>query len=309
MENSIFRNIRWFLLKLILISFILFICDFGVGKTLKFFYFHQVSGYGYRTTYSIDTTKADVIILGSSRANHNYVPEIIEDSLRCTSYNAGRDGSYVLYNYAIFKSIIRRYCPKMFIIDIRPGDMEYYKTEYERLSILLPYYQTHPEIRQIVDLKGPFEKIKLFSKIYPFNSMLFQIAMGNIDKDKARQPEIKGYIPLFRTKQNEKMDTTNSNTRNVDENKMRVLKDLVSTCKQKGIDLVFVYSPIWIKIQETNGNVISEFCSENGLRYFNMSNDPFFLNNQKYFADYDHLNDEGARIFSSILINKIMKTN
>jgi hypothetical protein len=308
MKNPENRNLRRLIFKSLLIVFILFIIDYGIGKTLKFLYFRQVSGFSYRTTYSVDTTKAEVIILGSSRANHNYVPGIFEDSLHCSSYNAGKDGSFVLYSYAIFKSITKRYCPKIIIVDIRPGDMNYNKTEYERLSLLLPYYQTHPEIRQIVDLRGPFEKVKLLSKIYPFNSMIFQIAVGNLQKDNTNELN-KGYVPLFKTMQNEKMDSIYDNTPNIDKNKMRCLKDIVSTCSEKGIDLVFVYSPIWIKIKDPDKNILSEFCSENGLKYIDMSNDPFFLNNQKYFADYNHLNDEGARIFSSVLINRIMKTN
>ena len=36
----------------------------------------------------------------------------------------------------------------MIIIDISPEELGYNATEYERLSSLLPYYQTHPEIRQ-----------------------------------------------------------------------------------------------------------------------------------------------------------------
>lgn len=309
MESSAKKHIIRFLLKMLFIALVLVACDWGTGKILKQFYFRQFSGFSYRTTYAIDSTTAEIIILGSSRANHNYVPEVIEDSLHYTSYNAGRDGNYVLYNYAIFKSITKRYNPKMIIIDIQPSDIDYNKTEYERLSALLPYYQMHPEIRQIVCQRGPFEKIKLFSKIYPYNSMILQIAVGNIDKNKTKQPDIKGYVPIFRTIKDEKIDTTRTSTTNVDETKMSALKEIISTCKQKGIKLVFVYSPIRIIIRDTYYYSLSGLCSENGIRYLDMSNDQTFLSNYKYFADYDHLNDEGARLFSAMLADKIKRTD
>lgn len=305
MASSTFKQIIRLFLKLLLITFLILVCDWSLGTILKRFYIHQDSGFGYLTTYAIDSTTADVLIFGSSRANHNYVPEIFKDSLHLISYNTGRDGNYVLYTYAIFKAITRRYSPKMVIIDIRPGDINYDKTEYERLSILLPYYQTHPEIRPIIELRGPFEKIKLFSHIYPYNSLIFQIGMGNLESSKSKIQVINGYIPLFKTIQDSKIDTTHYTTCNIDENKIWALNDIISTCKQKGIDLVFVYSPIRIIIHDTFYNSISGLCTENGIRYIDMSNDPFFLNNHNYFADYDHLNDKGARLFSALLVNKI----
>ena len=106
MANSSFKQIIRFFLKFLLIVALILICDQGIGTILKFFYFRQESGDGYRTTYAIDSTIADILIFGSSRANHSYVPEIFEDKLHYTFYNTGRDGNFILYNYAIFKAII-----------------------------------------------------------------------------------------------------------------------------------------------------------------------------------------------------------
>lgn len=309
MANSSFRQIIQFFLKLLLIVSVIFVCDKGIGTILKHFYFRQESGVGYRSTYAIDSTFADVLIFGSSRANHCYVPEVFEDSLHYTCYNAGRDGSYVLYTYAIFKAITTRYNPKLIIIDIRPGDLNYSTSEYERLSLLLPYYQKHPEISRIIDFRGPYEKIKLISAIYPYNSLILQIIIGNLDYNKDRVPDIKGFVPYFNVMKYERMDTLQIGSFSIDENKNRALKDIISTCKQKRINLVFVYSPVWSISQSGYSGAISELCFKNGIRYIDMSNYPVFNNHPEYFNDWDHLNNDGARVFSSILINKIMHTN
>lgn len=306
MASSSTRQIIRFIFKGLIIVSVILICDRGIGAILKLFYFNQESGPLYRTTYTIDSTVADILIFGSSQANHSYIPEIFESGLHCTCYNTGRDGNYILYNYAIFKAITERYNPKLVIFDVNSGTLNYSSTDYDRLSALLPYYQTHPEISSIVNLRGPFEKIKLFSTIYPYNSMIIHIVLGNLDFNKQRKPENKGYVPLNKTMKNAKLNTLQINDCTQDEIKIQALKDIISTCKQNNIDLVFIYSPRWFIIQDSFCNeVIPDLCSENGICYLNMSNDSTFINNPTYFADQTHLNDEGAQVFSTMLTEKL----
>lgn len=308
MTSSFFRQIIRFVSKFLLILFLTLLLDRGIGAILNHLYFQQESGVGYRTTYAFDNTQADMLIFGSSRANHGYVPDIFEEKLHCSFYNTGRDGNYVLYNYAIFKGIIRRYNPKFIIFDIRPEDLTYLAVEYERLSLLLPYYKNHPEIRQIVNYKGPLEKIKLLSAIYPYNSLILQMIMGNLEFNKERVSDDKGYVPILKVMNNEKIDTIQISTFITDENKIHALKDIISVCQKNKIDLVFVNSPTWSVIKKSPyDSILTNLCSENGANYFDISNDPVFINNNSYFADKDHLNNEGARVFSAILAEKLLQ--
>jgi len=310
MKGFSYKQVNRFFFKFLLIVAVIFFCDKGIGMVLKHFYFSQESGTSYRTTYSIDSTLADILVFGSSRANHSYVPEIFEERFSSAFYNTGKDGNFVLYNYAIFKAIIKRYNPKLIIIDINPAELNYSATEYERLAALLPYYQANPEIKEIVKLRGPFEKIKNLSAIYPYNSLIFLIAMGNLESNKIRKPDIKGYVPLNKIMKIEKIDTVNNSFGTIDENKINALKDIISTCQQKNIDLLFVYSPVWSIIQNNSDNeLLSGLCSQRGIRYLNLSNDSAFVNNPEYFADINHLNHEGAKLFTNMLIDKILQTN
>lgn len=313
MDRSISRQIKRFLIRIILIIIIIFCCDLGIGTILRFFYFRQESGPYYRTTYAIDSTTAEILIFGSSRANHHYVPEVFENNLHCTFYNTGRDGNFILYNYAIFKSITKRYLPKMIIFDINPDEIEYTANSYDRLSSLLPYYHTHPEIRGTVDLRGPFEKIKLLSSIYPFNSVLLTLVKEILQNKKKTDSENKGYVPIFKKMKYEKIDTVKivSEKINVcsDDNKTAALKDMIRICKQHKIILVFVQSPIFIVNHDSYYNsLFSEICKENQVSYFNLSAQTIFINHPDYFADYDHLNDNGAKVFSTIILG-LLKTS
>jgi len=299
-----------FFLRLVLILSLILIFDHGIGMILKHYYFHQDNGGGHNITYTIDSTAADIIIFGSSRANHHYVPEIFESRLHYSCFNAGADGTYLLYSYAIFKTIVKRYNPKLVIFDIRPYELGNITSEYDRLSLLLPYYQNYPEIRHVIELRGPLEKFKHISSIYPYNSLIFQIARGNLNSSKSKEPDLKGYLPLYKTMKYEKAGTWDICDIKIDENKVNVLKEIISTCKQKNINLIFVHSPIWVNMQDSFcHNILSDVCSENGARYIDMSNDSTFMNNPAYFEDKSHLNNEGARVFSNMLIDKICQTN
>jgi hypothetical protein len=306
MPESLSKQAVRFICKILLIASVLLICDQGIGRVLKFFYARQESGDGYRTTYAVDSTSADILVFGSSRASHSYVPEVFETRSGYSFYNTGRDGSFLLYNYAVFMAITNRYNPKLIIIDINPGELEYLAFEYDRLSSLLPYYQTHPELRHIVDLRGPFERIKRVSTIYPYNSLVLQIGMGNLEFNKKRVPNTKGYIPFFKTMNNDGIDTVQIIACTTDENKILALKDVIISCNQKNISLFFVYSPIWeVNKENCYTNILSKLCSENGISFIDMSNDQAFIDNPEYFSDNLHLNDAGARTFSAMLSDKI----
>jgi hypothetical protein len=306
MERSSINQVVRFFLRLVLILFLVLIIDRGVGMILSHYYFHQHRGEESKITYIIDSTVADVVIFGSSRANHHYVPEIFENKLHYSCFNAGADGNYLLYSYALFNTIVKRYSPKLIIFDIRPYELGNIASEYDRLSILLPYYQKYPEIRHVIELRGPFEKFKHISYIYSYNSLIFQILKGNLGSGKSEGPELKGYSPLNKTMKPEKIGTWDICDIPIDNNKVNLVKDIISTCKKKNIELIFVHSPIWITMQKSNcHNILADICSENGIRYIDMSNDSTFINRPDYFEDLSHLNDKGARIFSNMLTDKI----
>ena len=106
----------------------------------------------------------------------------------------------------------------------------------------------------------------------------------------------------------EEIDTLKNDVSMTDKNKVAALKNIAAICQQRGIDLIFVYSPIWYIIPESHyDNLISEICSQYKVTWLNLSNDSTFMRNSKYFSDKSHLNDTGARVFSAIVAGEIKK--
>lgn len=292
---------------LLLLVLTVAILDYSLGTLLDYYYFKQKSGWLYRTTYALNETKADLIVIGSSRANHHYHPGIIKQRLKLTYYNAGRDGSYLFYHYAVLKGILKRYKPKIIILDF--GITEFVKNQesYDRISYLLPYYKTHPEIRSIIELKSSAEKLKLISKIYPFNSSLVTIIAGNPAFHMTKDGDKEGYIPLYHS-WNEPLISYNSSERyEFDTTQVRIYKLLIQDCINAGVKLYVVASPYFHKSKSADCSIVEgkRIADLYNIPFIDFSGNEYFTARPQLFDDSYHLNDQGARIFSGMLMDTI----
>jgi hypothetical protein len=295
-----------FCLSLTFLLSILFITDRLIGNFLKHYYFKQTSGLLYRTTFAIDSTTAEMLVFGSSHANHHYVPEIFEEKLKMSFYNIGRDGNYLLYNYAVFKSIINRYSPQIVLFDLNLDELNYNKDNYDRLSALLPYYSNHPEIRNVVNLKSPYEKIKLLSATYSYNSFLLTIISGNIGTNKILKGERKGFIPLVMTLNDSTLTEYKSEKTELDKNKIKFLSEIIDICKLKNIKLFFVISPLYFIVSNDDSTLkLKEIAKNSGIVFLDFTNDSAFSGFPSFFQDSEHLNENGAKVFSAKVAEQI----
>ena len=297
--------IKKILINLALVFVAVFLIDFTLGKVPRYYYFKETAGQHFCTTYSMEKTRADVLVFGSSRANHHYVPGVFEDSLKMSFYNTGRDGTGIFYHLAILKAILKRYTPKMIVLDYT-GGFEKETASYDRLSVLLPYYKTHPEIRSIIRLKGPFERFKLLSEIYPFNSQILTIAKGNSNSGRNHDFDLKGYIPLFNEWTGKIEKDKIQPDLPLDSNKVNALHEFIRMAKKAGINIFVVSSPVFMICNgRQEFDVCKKICSIEGVPYWNYYKDTLFLKNGRLFQDVGHLNQKGAVIFSKLIVQKI----
>ena len=265
-------------------------------------YFNQISGACYRTTYSIEKTHADIIIIGSSRAQHHYIPKIFTAVLGLSCYNTGRDGQSIPYFFAIFRAITKRYTPRIVIIDL-PMRLTHNHTDFS-LSCLLPYYQSHQEIQPIVDMTSRLEQIKLlFSRIYPYNSLILHILYHNF----AKEHGINGYTPLS----SEIIRPAQDRQPNRDKmpepapDYLRMLEEMISDSKRLGIHLLLVASPHYKSNIFIHADIVKKLAESNQIAFIDYNVNDNYRNHPEWFHDAGHLSDAGAKVFSLSLANKL----
>lgn len=309
------------LIKTLVFFIIVLLSDQIIGRVLSHLYFNQKAGQAYSLNYSFSECNADILIFGNSRAQHHFDTRILADSLKMSCYNAGQDGGHsILLAYAQIKIITERYSPKIIILEFTPSNIVRYPGDYDRLSILLPYYQDYPGIRPIILLRSHYERVKLLSAIYPFNSKLNTNLM-NIIRSRSNIPQVMeldhdGYIPLYgkMTLDMLKPDEKHADTEPVvDNNMVEALNNIISICKEKNISLYVFSSPVYHKIGEERGPVSKiekislEIMKNNRTYYFDYSYDSAFVGNLEFFKDQNHLNNYGAKVFSNDVVIKINK--
>jgi len=297
-----------YLLLFILLSVLL---DRLIGEALRYLYFNQKSGSQYKTIYVTTKTKADVLVFGSSKAHYHYTPDIFSSRLGKSFYNAGSDGQNIFFHLALNKIILNRYKPEVIILDIIPNELEYQQASYERMAALLPYYKDYKEIRPIIDMNGSFERIKLLSGIYPFNSNILTIAMGNLGVGFTERDDACGSGKLNRVMDTSMVKESDYGNRKrkivVDPQKISAFEDFILNTRAHGVELYVVISPIYGLTEA--GNVcgpLFDITDKYRVRVFNFISDEG-LQNHRYYADINHLNAEGAAIFSGMVADSIRK--
>lgn len=301
--------------RLFLKSLILFVIvassDFMIGNVLRFCYFRQTSGYQRLITYALNDNKSGILVMGSSRANHHYIPWIFESRLKTSCFNAGMDGQGIVYSYAELKCILKRYKPQTVILDFNLREFIKDPESYERLSVLFPYYKDYPELKPIVDLMGPYERIKLQSNIYPYNSNFLSILIHGTEFNKKERGEEdnKGFIPMEGALK-EPVQTGSPDKYELDYTKIEMFKQFITTLKKSGIKLYIVCSPYFMNFSNPDKSLSlgMDIASKYNVPFYDFSQSKMFLEHPELFSDKGHLNLKGAEMFSGLFINKIVES-
>lgn len=275
------------------ILLVIAVCDLLIGSGLRMLYERQRSGLLYRTTYSIDSTKADYLVFGSSRANHHYDPREFEPALGSSFYNCGRDAQGALFSSAVASAVISRYSPRCIIIDIRPD--EFTRSDEGTLSTLLPYHR-NPAIRPYLDFNGKFENVKLLSSIYPYNSLFTNLLVGLKSE---HEKDYNGYIELNTYSTTDSIITI-SEPKGPETAKIRAFDDLMAVLNRRRIPTLLIISPVYAhNILSTTPATCAELEKKYPfVHYYNFTNDRDWLHREEFSNDDFHLNKTGAARFS-----------
>jgi hypothetical protein len=299
---------------------VLIALDQFLGYVVGKFYFHQKKGPFAEMTYAIDSTKADVLIFGSSRALHHYSTEAISKGLGMTCYNTGSNGQKLPYAAIMQQVILKRYQPRIMILDLLLWDIQIGKDKFDKLSVLLPYCQEHPELRQYISEDSKYDDIKMLSKTYPYNSFLLPGIYNNLFASKLPKT-YNGYLPLNyvmdkaayqRFVQSEKADSISylkTPDERIDEKAVSMYRDFLTNAQKHHIKTYLVLSPFIVPPSirfKTKLQMLKKIAAEySHATFLDFSTDPEFTYQYIKYADEFHLNGTGAGEFSKKLVTQL----
>ncbi|MBQ7820361.1 MAG: hypothetical protein IJ341_13215 [Bacteroidales bacterium] len=309
------KELKKITIGVVSICVLLVVVDWVVGTWSEKMYYQSKYGIFRRQIYCLTESQDELMILGSSRAAHHYVPQVFEDSLGMSCYNAGSDGMCIYYHYGILASRIQRGCPpKMVILEVIGTDVEVSQGATFTLDAALdryaPHYGEFAEIDSLFVFNGWKEKVKLMSKTYKYNSKLVQTIKCNY----IPWPEDRGYESLSKVMKVAEGEKTadvlasSSDELHIEERKLEYLQKCIDDCKANDIKLVMCYSPYYGQTVPKSNQMIEELAKANGVKFLNYGDDLRFQK-PEYFQDASHLNDTGAKEYSKEITYIIEKLN
>lgn len=289
------------IIKIILILFILFIIDSLFGYLCKELTQNSIGGDTAKYKYISQDCNDEILIMGSSRCNHHYIPSIIEDSLNKTCYNCGIDGNGIITMYGLLNVISEYNTPDIIIYDITTS-LDLDKNDNLKYLGRLKQYYDKEGIKPIFKKIDKVETYKMYSSMYQYNSKLLQLISDNL---KPTQENDKGYKPLYGCMDYEPKENSNT-TFEYDSVKLNFIKLFIEKCNNKS-QLIFTTSPYYLPGNDSVYKPIREMCEKYKIPFLEHHKDTLFSNKKNYFKDSVHLNHEGAQIFTNIIIEEISK--
>ena len=289
-----FKKIGGFIIVLIAI-------DFLCGSLLKHLFYKQKYN---SITCDINNTNEDILVFGSSKALHHYVPSVFKNKLHETFYNCGQDGSYMIFSFALISAVLERYTPKQIIIDINTRDL--CEDEEGKLSQLLPYHDD-PAINSFIKYNSKFESYKLLSPIYPYNSLLGTVIFNSLPSRQMIRRDSNGYIKYKKSLPFHKKEILEPGV--INSARKKILDNFLMVLNKKNIKVTVVISPVYFSISDKDSTaaIVNSICKKyNNTRFFSYENSSEF-SESRLFNDEYHLNDAGARKFSADLAEKMAK--
>lgn len=291
-----------FIINILVFFGIVAAVDVVAGKVFGYMQASKAKG---RTDVEYHVCKAldeDVLIMGSSRASHHYVPQILEDSLGLSCFNGGQDGNGIVMQYGRWKMLSERKVPKLIIYDIEPS-FDMVENDNERYIDRLKPFAGDKTVRAYMASLFPMERLKLTSSMYRYNYKFLEIL-----SDCVVSPAIqKGYIPMKGHIRQEMIDAKQNVSAappKLDAVKLEYLEKLISEAQGAGCRIVLVSSPYWKGHTQTNFSSIEALAEKYGVAFLNYDESDL-AGNPDYFADSMHLNDDGANEFTKDLVTKL----
>lgn len=306
------KEVKKVLIGLVSIIVLLVAADWAVGTWSEKMYYKSKYGIYRRQIYVMKEANEDLLIMGSSRAAHHYVPQILEDSLGMTCYNAGSDGECIYYHYCLLASMIERgHTPKVVVYEVMNLDAEVSQgatfTLEAALDRLALHYGEYEAIDSLFALNGWKENVKMLSKTYRYNSKLVQTIKCNYLPEK----EDRGYealtgkmdVELFNKEAASRTSQPLKKSK-IEDRKLEYMEKFIRLCKANDILLILCYSPYYHNKLSEGVHRIQEIADHYDVPFYEFATDKTF-DDAKLFNDEMHLNDEGAKKYTELIVKKI----
>ena len=245
---------------------------------------------------------SDVVLIGASEAHHAYIPSIIQDGLGLSCYNCGADGNFFYYQNAEINVMLDRYSPRLIIWSVNPEFLSFDQKAFDRIGVLRPLSTNSAYCQNILRIQSKFEPIKNRLNMYSHNGKILKyILFGYLQGP--RESILQGYKPLHNEDKKVNFLHLDYHT-NADSICKSLFVNTLKRCRDNNVQVVLVFTPQFSEGDYTRSNSYCDLKNISVKMNIPLVEELFHdstIMSPKYFKDANHLNDDGAEKFSSML--------
>jgi len=293
--------------------------DRSIGLVLRSAYERISTGdAGGQINAAVQHKDADVLVFGSSLARYHVDTRVVSKSLDRQCFNAGCDGQDIYYARMLQSLLFSRGCESKHIVYVLDWS-DLYRDDLARAKMFAIFFDEDPIVRDMLVNSGPFERLKLQSHAYRFNSVAVSIFRHLIAP---KGEGIDGYVPVdaeYFSSAKQTLEMTQhamaavtAEDRAIMAEKLDIYADFIRAARGLDIQVVFAVGPTFRDGVEMGPK---ESLAYEAFQHVAEQQDALFLRldasavpelaDRKYFRDRRHLNSDGADLFTRRLVEAI----
>ena len=106
-----------------------------------------------------------------------------------------------------------------------------------------------------------------------------------------------------------------ANVGTINEKEVSAVYDIIELCRENNITPILITTPYLSEYTDRATQdflddwygIINKIQSDCGVLYWDYSKDATFSSSYEYFMDYFHLNEEGAKVFTKMVLDRVVK--
>lgn len=277
----------------------------------------KTSAFGASNQIMDGRVNAQIVVTGSSRALLQYDPRIIQTVTSRTAFNLGRNGSQTDMQVAFFKAYLaHNRKPDLVVHNLDAFSFVTTHTIFDPAQYMPYLYDRnlYEASRKINPNIWRSRYVPLYGYVVEDVNLTWTRGVAGLFGWSPRQDYFLGFNPRHMqwTGDFESFAASHPTgvTFDIEPAGIRDLEDLILTCKKSGIQLIFVYSPEYDRMQALTNNREQIFAQFHQLAdrydiplwdYSGWSHNA----DKGFFYNSQHLNAEGAEIFSADVAHRL----
>ena len=273
--------------------------------------------YGVSNRVMQGEVNAKIIVTGSSRTLSHFDPRIIEEQTGRSAFNLGRNGSQTDMQLAVLKVYLEHNrAPEVVIHNLDGFSFEATREVYNPTQYVPYLYddELYNALKQFDPNSWRRRYLPVYGYVVDDMSLSWMLGLRALSGWSPREDFFQGFNPRSKRWTDEfqrfKDSKPNGVSWPIDPEGRQSLEDLIHVCQQHGIQLIFVYSPEYIGMQKLTNNRAEifqdfrELSTRYHIPFWDYSNWKY-SGDTEYFQNSQHLNGDGAAIFSADFANRL----